>query len=114
MQQMQIAEVLGGGWHRSSSFVGSEFYWGSSTCWGSPASVAVPLVLLPRRAVGGRPEGRWSDPLREAASRLPNAPRPWDGRPTKKPPDAWGVRGLAGRSARALEEALELPAPHRM
>src|SRR5207302_2450800 len=34
--------------------------------------------------------------------------------PTKKPPDARGVRGLAWESTRAFEEPLELSASHRM
>src|SRR5215475_12162197 len=48
----------------------------------------------------------------ETASRLPEAPGPWGGRPTKKNPGRSSVRGLAGRSARAFEESFELSAPH--
>src|SRR5690348_3337720 len=32
----------------------------------------------------------------------------------KKPPDAWGGRGLIGRSSRTFEEPFQLSAPHRM
>src|SRR5262249_37073424 len=53
-----------------------------------------------------------ADPAREAGSRAADVPGQWGGRPTKKNPGRLGVRGLVGRSARALEEALELSAPH--